>query len=168
MSVDPNEQLVADPRRPRGRDRIRARRGLVMPWATFCGSRRSSLRPACCWSRRCSSMCGQLHATAFQEGAGFSVARAGNDPRAAGSMGAGEQDQPLDREMQDVLGTDKYIFRDYVNERIAGAGVVDTFRDSRRTSGEKKSAIPDAAAQCGGQPVGDLLHGHGGHRGARS
>jgi hypothetical protein len=39
------------------------------------------------------------------------------------------QDQPLDKEMQDVLGTDKYIFRDYVDQRILGADVAEQFRD---------------------------------------
>ena len=38
------------------------------------------------------------------------------------------QDQPLDKEMQDVLGTDKYIFRDYVDERVVGPGVQQTYR----------------------------------------
>jgi hypothetical protein len=39
------------------------------------------------------------------------------------------QDQPLDKEMQDVLGTDQYIFRDYVDETVVGPGVVERFRD---------------------------------------
>ena len=38
------------------------------------------------------------------------------------------QDQPLDHEMQDVLGTSQYIFRDYVNTRDV-PGVADRFRD---------------------------------------
>ncbi len=38
------------------------------------------------------------------------------------------EDQPLDKEMQDVLGTDKYIFRDYVDERVCGSGIQHTFR----------------------------------------
>jgi hypothetical protein len=36
------------------------------------------------------------------------------------------QDQPLDKEMQDVLGTKEYIFRDYVNEADV-PGVADRF-----------------------------------------
>ena len=32
------------------------------------------------------------------------------------------KDEPLDKEMQDVLGTEKYIFRDYVDTRQIGAG----------------------------------------------
>lgn len=38
------------------------------------------------------------------------------------------EDQPLDKEMQDVLGTDKYIFRDYVNESVLGSSVQQTFQ----------------------------------------
>ena len=37
------------------------------------------------------------------------------------------EDQPLDKEMQDVLGTDKYIFRDYIDERIV-SGAQERFR----------------------------------------
>ena len=36
------------------------------------------------------------------------------------------QDQPLDKEMQDVLGTDKYIFREYLDERVFGPGVAES------------------------------------------
>ena len=39
------------------------------------------------------------------------------------------QDKALDKELQDVLGTDQYIFRDYVDEAAAGAGVADRFKD---------------------------------------
>lgn len=59
------------------------------------------------------------------------------------------QDQPLDKELQDVLGTDKYIFRDYVDEKIAGAGVGDRFRDKsvderRKLLGEIRQKFPSA------------------------
>jgi hypothetical protein len=37
--------------------------------------------------------------------------------------------QTLDPELQDVLGTDKYIFRDYVDTRIAGTEVASLFKD---------------------------------------
>src|SRR2546423_11416593 len=49
------------------------------------------------------------------------------------------QDQPLDKEMQDVLGTDKYIFRDYVDERVVGPGVQQTYRRLQEAGG----AAPD-------------------------
>jgi hypothetical protein len=38
------------------------------------------------------------------------------------------QDQPLDSEMEDVLGTNKYIFREYVNESMV-PGVAERFKD---------------------------------------
>src|SRR4051794_32474825 len=38
------------------------------------------------------------------------------------------QDQPLDKEMQDVLGTDKYVFRDYIDESVVGPGTSDRFK----------------------------------------
>jgi hypothetical protein len=38
------------------------------------------------------------------------------------------EDQPLDKEMQDVLGTEKYIFREYLDRRICGPNVQETFR----------------------------------------
>ena len=38
-------------------------------------------------------------------------------------------DKALDKEMQDVLGTDKYVFRDYVDTRLAGDAVADGFKD---------------------------------------
>jgi hypothetical protein len=38
-------------------------------------------------------------------------------------------DQALDKEMQDVLGTDKYIFRNYVDERLTHPGIADQFKD---------------------------------------
>jgi hypothetical protein len=38
------------------------------------------------------------------------------------------QDKALDKEMQDVLGTDKYIFRDYVDESVVGPGQAEQFR----------------------------------------
>ena len=37
-------------------------------------------------------------------------------------------DKAIDHEMQDVLGTDQYIFREYIDERIAGADVKDRFK----------------------------------------
>src|SRR5438034_3684808 len=39
------------------------------------------------------------------------------------------QDQALNKEFQDVLGTDQYIFRDYVDESKAEVGVAERFKD---------------------------------------
>ncbi|MEO6436030.1 MAG: hypothetical protein ABIP55_09740, partial [Tepidisphaeraceae bacterium] len=38
-------------------------------------------------------------------------------------------DKALDKDTQDVLGTDKYIFRDYVDTRVAGETVAEQFKD---------------------------------------
>jgi hypothetical protein len=38
-------------------------------------------------------------------------------------------DKALDKEVQDVLGTDKYVFRDYVDTRLFGEGVAEGFKD---------------------------------------
>jgi hypothetical protein len=37
-------------------------------------------------------------------------------------------DKAIDHEIQDVLGTDQYIFREYIDERIAGSDVKDRFK----------------------------------------
>jgi hypothetical protein len=47
------------------------------------------------------------------------------------------KDEPLDKEMQDVLGTEKYIFRDYVDTRQISAGELEVL--------EKEIASGDAA-----------------------
>ena len=39
------------------------------------------------------------------------------------------QDKALDKEVQDALGTDKYIFREYVDERQTHPGIAEEFRD---------------------------------------
>lgn len=49
-------------------------------------------------------------------------------PERLGTWVQVSQDQPLDKEMQDVLGTKEYIFRDYVNE-VDVPGVADRFRN---------------------------------------
>ncbi len=54
----------------------------------------------------------------------------GTIPNKIGPWVQVSQDQPLDGEMQDVLGTSKYIFRDYVNERIV-PGAQETARQKR-------------------------------------
>ena len=38
-------------------------------------------------------------------------------PAATWTMAQISKDEPLDKEMQDVLGTEKYIFRNYVDTR---------------------------------------------------
>jgi hypothetical protein len=49
-------------------------------------------------------------------------------PEKLGSWVQVSQDQPLDKEMQDVLGTKEYIFREYVNE-VDVPGVAERFRN---------------------------------------
>jgi hypothetical protein len=40
-------------------------------------------------------------------------------------------DQALDKEVQDVLGTDQYIFREYADERLVGKDRIENLRDLR-------------------------------------
>jgi len=73
----------------------------------------------------------------------------GTIPSRIGTWVQVTQDQPLDSEMQDVLGTNKYIFRDYVDERILGASVQERFKDKdadtrRKISGEIRQKYPNA------------------------
>jgi hypothetical protein len=68
----------------------------------------------------------QLH---FKKEAVALVKPLGTIPERFGSWVQVSQDQPLDHEIQEVLGTDKYIFRDYVDESVAGPRVVDMFKD---------------------------------------
>jgi hypothetical protein len=73
----------------------------------------------------------------------------GTIPSRVGTWVQVTQDQPLDSEMQDVLGTNKYIFRDYIDERIVGAGVLDRFKDKsaderRKIVGEIRHKLPNA------------------------
>jgi hypothetical protein len=48
------------------------------------------------------------------------------------------QDKALDKELQDVLGTDQYIFREYVDEKVVGVGVADQFKDKTDDDRRKK------------------------------
>jgi hypothetical protein len=48
------------------------------------------------------------------------------------------QDEPLDHEMQDVLGTAEYVFRDYINEREI-PGVADRFKN--KTTKERQEEL---------------------------
>ena len=52
-------------------------------------------------------------------------------PERLGTWVQVSQDQPLDKETQDVLGTKEYIFRDYVNETDV-PGAADRFRDKSK------------------------------------
>jgi hypothetical protein len=68
-------------------------------------------------------------------------------PDRFGSWVQVSQDQPLDSEIEDVLGTDKYIFRDYVDERVFGVGVAEQFKNKsvderRKMIGEKRAKSP--------------------------
>jgi hypothetical protein len=59
------------------------------------------------------------------------------------------QDQALDKEMQDTLGTEKYIFRDYLDTRLLGADVAEQFKDKsvderRELVARKRAANPAA------------------------
>jgi hypothetical protein len=63
-------------------------------------------------------------------------------PDRFGSWVQVSQDKALDKELQDVLGTDQYIFREYVDEKVVGPGVVDGFKDKNDDDRRKKlSAI---------------------------
>jgi len=73
------------------------------------------------------------------------LARAlGAIPEKLGTWVQVSQDQPLDKEMQDVLGTKEYIFRDYVNERDV-PGVGDRFRG--KTQKERQDILNNIRAQ---------------------
>jgi hypothetical protein len=50
-------------------------------------------------------------------------------PDHLGSWVQVSQDKTLDKELQDVLGTDRYIFRDYIDESVIGAGASDKYKD---------------------------------------
>jgi hypothetical protein len=67
------------------------------------------------------------------------LARAlGAIPPRLGSWVQVSQDQPLDKEMQDVLGTKEYIFRDYVNETDV-PGVAERFQN--KTQKERQDLL---------------------------
>ena len=53
------------------------------------------------------------------------------------------QDEPLNSEIEDVLGTDTYIFRSYVDERLAGTGVQQRFRNARELIDKKVQQITE-------------------------
>src|SRR5438093_11800196 len=55
------------------------------------------------------------------------------------------QDKVLDKEFQDVLGTDQYIFRDYVNEAVVGVGVAERFKD--KPEDERRKILSDIRAK---------------------
>lgn len=59
------------------------------------------------------------------------------------------KDEPLNHEIQDALGTEKYIFRDYVDRRIVGEQAILEFKDQpsakrRELLSKLQAAHPDA------------------------
>lgn len=62
------------------------------------------------------------------------------------------EDKALSSEIEDVLGTDKYIFREYVDERIVGADVQKRFKQLREladaaTSPDERKKLEDDYAR---------------------
>ncbi len=51
------------------------------------------------------------------------------------------KDQPLEHDFQEVLGTDKFIFRDYVDDRIVSADQIAAFDD--KTWQERRAMVAD-------------------------
>lgn len=49
------------------------------------------------------------------------------------------KDEPLGHDIQEVLGTDVYIFRDYVDERVVGSGSIERFKD--KSASERKQLV---------------------------
>jgi hypothetical protein len=73
-------------------------------------------------------------------------------PERFGSWVQVSEDKPLSSEIEDVLGTDKYIFREYVDERIAGADVQQRFKNLRElidaaTSPDERRRLEDDYAK---------------------
>jgi len=48
------------------------------------------------------------------------------------------QDKALDKELQDVLGTDQYIFREYVDEKVVDKSTIEDFKDKSDEDRRKK------------------------------
>jgi hypothetical protein len=69
----------------------------------------------------------------------------GSIPEKFGTWVQVSQDQPLDHEIQDVLGTDQYIFRDYVDESVLGPGVIARFRD--KSNNERREILAGIRAK---------------------
>jgi hypothetical protein len=59
-------------------------------------------------------------------------------PDRFGSWVQVSQDKALDKEIQDVLGTDQYIFREYVDEKVVGVGIAEQFKDKSDEDRRKK------------------------------
>lgn len=49
------------------------------------------------------------------------------------------KDEPLGHDIQEVLGTDVYIFRDYVDERVVGSAILEGFKD--KSASERKGLV---------------------------
>ena len=64
------------------------------------------------------------------------------------------KDEPLDRELEDVLGTNKYIFRDYVDTRKVSAADLKALQldpgsiESRKTLSRIQTETPDAVVDA--------------------
>ena len=54
-------------------------------------------------------------------------------PSSLGPWKQVSQDEALEHEIQDVLGTEKYIFRDYDDEREVGPAAIESFKDKSKT-----------------------------------
>jgi hypothetical protein len=54
-------------------------------------------------------------------------------PSSLGPWKQVSQDEALEHEIQDVLGTEKYIFRDYVDEREVGPDAIESFKDKSKS-----------------------------------
>lgn len=70
-------------------------------------------------------------------------------PASLGPWKQVSKDEALEHEIQDVLGTDKYIFRDYVDERLIDPATIESFKDKSKDDRNKllaqiRSAHPKA------------------------
>src|ERR1700742_5021057 len=54
------------------------------------------------------------------------------------------KDEPLDKELQDALATDKFIFRDYVNSKLVSKEQIDQFNG--QGSNERKKLLAEIQA----------------------
>ena len=66
-------------------------------------------------------------------------------PDHLGSWVQVSQDKTLDKELQDVLGTDRYIFRDYIDESVLGTGASDKYKD--QSDDKRKELLAQDRAQ---------------------
>ncbi|MGD1277740.1 MAG: hypothetical protein ABR964_11020 [Tepidisphaeraceae bacterium] len=57
------------------------------------------------------------------------------------------EDEKLDKEIQDVLGTDKYVFRDYIDVDLRGADLLALIMQQSHPSADKTGASPELDQQ---------------------